>query len=87
METTRSRPTELVDLWLSNDEGLYHAVNELTASTEDEYELADAIKELLESTEEYETAVEHASFVSDLLGCAWSEVDWRRIARDWRESA
>lgn len=78
--------TWCVNLWLSNDEALYNLVTELVADFEDEapmHEIADAVKDFVEELEDVTQVRERASFVSDLLGAALSEVDWYEIAEVW----
>jgi hypothetical protein len=82
--------TWCVSLWLSNDEGLYNATRELVGSLREEHEgapneevswdLGLALRGLCETFPEVEAVQSQASFVADLFGSAWSEVDWREIA-------
>lgn len=95
----KNYPTWAVNLWLSNDEGLYNATREMVA------EVASAT----ESTSEYWTLEEShrfntadvlktwvvdelapdlgATFAADLLGYALELVDWHEIANAWLEEA
>lgn len=85
--------TWAVNLWLTNDEGLYHAVQDLAEqaktdageskdeiwATEAEVLLADALEEFIgEMTPDL-----GASLWSDLLTAAIGEIDWREIAGAW----
>jgi hypothetical protein len=92
----KNYPTWNVNLWLSNDEGLYNATRELVRENAanpahlseywDEsqtklYNVADALKDFVE--ELCGDALEQASFVSDLLGYALGDVDWHEVAAAW----
>jgi hypothetical protein len=82
--------TWCVNLWLSNDEGLDEMTRELVASFDEETlvdEIADALKDFVEDLPECAEVREKASFVSDLLGAALSEVNWYEIATAWIEDA
>jgi hypothetical protein len=87
----KNYPTWNVNLWLSNDEGLYNATREL---------VRDAIDNGEESTARVDTAdhIRHfvrdelapdlgASFAADLLGYSLDCVDWFEIADAWLEDA
>ena len=83
--------TWCVSLWLSNDEGLYHASRELAAEYVEDlpasggaWELGETLKSFVDDLAE-ETCPgsrSGASFVADLLGAALSEVDWLEIAEN-----
>ncbi len=78
--------TWCVNLWLNNDQGTYNAVNELVEEFDEDtnvIKIADAIKSFVEDLPECSSVREQASFVSDLLGAALSEVDWYEIATTW----
>lgn len=85
--------TWCVNLWLSNDQGLYNATQEIVReaiagdSVPDwqQASAAQAIQEFVESFPEVEAVTEQASFVSDLLRASLSEVDWYEIAGTWME--
>lgn len=76
--------TWCVSMWLSNDQVTYADTRDMaSASVADEgsiYELADALKAYVEELPETVAVTETASFVSDLLGAALSEVNWTEIA-------
>lgn len=93
----KNYPTWAVNLWLSNDEGLYNATREIIAEVTAE----------TESTSEYWTLEEShrfnaadmlkswvtddlapdlgATFAADLLGYALELVDWHEVADAWIE--
>lgn len=73
--------TWLVNLWMSNDEGSYLYWAEEAKGYDDAHALADALKDHHE--EWYLDAVGenlHSSLLSDLLGAAFSSVNWIEIA-------
>lgn len=89
----KNYPTWVVNLWLSNDEGLYHAAREIVERTTRLYDgpyfiekgvpraqVADALK-----TWVVEDLVPDlgASFAADLLGFALDQVHWCEIAQAW----
>ncbi len=98
----KNYPTWAVNLWLSNDEVLYH---EATVRVVDALADADghsnvpsiwtqeqanrfAVADDLRSWVRDEVAPDlGASFASDLLGWALDHVDWEEIADSWIESA
>jgi hypothetical protein len=96
-------PTWCVNLWLSNDEGLYHATTELVAATVAEpphtseywnsaetarYNVADALEEFVTSDiDDGGLMPTLDGFPSDLLGYALGEVNWHELADAWIESA
>jgi hypothetical protein len=86
-------PTWAVNLWLSNDEGLYNATAERVAEAVEE---ADEDSEPNEDRRVYSTSEAlkqwvvnelapdlGASFAADLMGYALDQVDWREIAEAW----
>lgn len=87
--------TWCINLWLSNDEGIYNMVNEIVSGAVDgdaepdwqKVSVANAIEEFVKDLPEVTVVTEQASFVSDLLGAALSEVDWYEIAEAWMEDA
>jgi hypothetical protein len=99
----KNYPTWCVNLWLSNDEGLYNATAELVAATVAEpphtseywnsaqtarYNVADALKEFVTGDiDDGGLMPSLEGFPSDLLGYALELVDWYAIADAWIESA
>lgn len=81
-------PTWAVNLWLSNDEGLYRQTQQLVSdwatSGDDQptIELADDLKTWVRDGLAPDLG---ASFASDLLGYALDQVDWLEIAKAWAE--
>jgi hypothetical protein len=82
--------TWCVSLWLDNDQGNYYAVRELL-NDDDPHEPGDPAPDLAGRIEAFVDDLaemtcpgsrEGASFVSDLLGAALSEVDWDEIAEN-----
>jgi hypothetical protein len=77
-------PTWAVNLWLSNDEGLYMEAQHLVGPASEAGDeaatirLADHIERMVRDMAE----LDEASFRSDLLGFALDQVDWREIAAD-----
>ena len=70
-----------VNLWLSNDEGLYGYVREIIKG-KTEHEAADAIEDEVR----YEIMPDlGASMAGDLLGHALGRVNWDEIARAFLE--
>src|SRR4030095_4150752 len=93
-------PTWAVNLWLSNDEGLYNTTREMVAATvESEHEAETeetwtrqsprhAVGEVLKDWVCDELAPDlGATFAADLLGYALGQVDWDEIANAWLEEA
>ncbi len=93
----KNYPTWAVNLWLGNDESLYHATIDRTCGalmeshprseywTVEEsrrYVTADILKEWV--TDELSPDL-GASFAADLLGHALDQVDWNEIADAWIE--
>lgn len=79
--------TWCVSLWLDNDEGTYLEVRELAEAEDDVNDLAQTLKAYVDDLAETTCpgSREGASFVSDLLGAALSEVDWQEIASNLLE--
>lgn len=90
----KNYPTWAVNLWLSNDEGLYHATLELVADTAEgveatpystveeytRYLVADSLKCWVCDDLAPDLG---ATFSADLLGYALDCVDWNEIATHW----
>lgn len=89
----KNYPTWCVNLWLSNDEGLYNATRELVedANTSRPEGASDAthrrvIADVLTQWVRDDLAPDlGASFAADLLGYALGQVDWHEIADVWLE--
>lgn len=79
--------TWCVNMWLSNDQGTYHDVlgqaGELIGDESDSYGFVEWLKDYVRELPEAADVLEWASFVSDLLGAALSEVNWYEIAEHW----
>jgi hypothetical protein len=81
-------PTWVVNLWLSNDEGLYNETRalvraarvELDPVTDAVWPVADAIRDFVRDDVAPDLG---ASFAADLLGYALDQVDWFEIADAW----
>lgn len=88
----KNYPTWAVNLWLSNDEGLYKQTRELVAATRsfqhfeaaglEVYRTADYLKQWV--TDDLAPDL-GATFAADLLGYALDCVDWHEIAKAWLE--
>lgn len=93
--------TWAVALWIDNDEAMYYTARDMAAGmgermSDDDlskddarYELADQLKDWIDEVAEMTCpgCREGASFVSDLLGAALSEVDWYEIAENKLDDA
>ncbi len=83
-----NRETWAVNLWLSNDQGLYNWVNDLKANTNSPLEFADALKSYVEDDlKEYANESERGSEIRtmfDDIGSLW-RVEWKEIATSWSE--
>lgn len=74
-------PTWCVNLWLSNDEGLWHRTQELIqVEGPDRGLVAGALKRFVRDDLAPDLG---ATFAADLLGYAIDEVDWYEIADAW----
>lgn len=69
--------TRCVNLWLTNDEGLYKDVRELVRGSKDTNGAAEAIKEYVDG---FNPLASQATQFTDLVNAALSEVDWGEIA-------
>jgi hypothetical protein len=82
----KNYPTWAVNLWLSNDEGLYAGTLARVEASKGEgrHEVADTLKAwvTLDLTPDL-----GATFAADLLGYALDCVDWYEIAEAWLEDA
>ena len=83
----KNYPTWNVNLWLNNDEGLYHQTLAMVSETRNHAKLvrvetADMLKSFV--CEELAPDL-GASFAADLLGYALDQVDWFEIADAWLE--
>jgi hypothetical protein len=72
-------PTWAVNLWLSNDEGTYHATNDAVRDAGSVYDASNAIESLVDDLmPELE-----AGIGADIMGWAFQMVEWREIAESW----
>ena len=80
-------PTWAVNMWLSNDEGLYRATQELvTATIAGSFNAAPPVRAVagaLNGMIEELLPDLGASFASDLLGYAVGEVNWNELSEHW----
>jgi hypothetical protein len=88
----KNYPTWAVNLWLSNDEGLYYATREIAAQAlkeTSEDNPGDATGILAANLKDWVTddltPDLGATFAADLLGYALACVDWYEIAEAWLE--
>ena len=84
--------TWCVQLWLSNDEGLYEYTRELVADVDPDDRRSDLAERIEAHVQELAEMTcpgcrNNASFVSDLLGASLGAVDWDEIAAAWIEDA
>lgn len=83
----RNYPTWCVNLWLSNDEGLYNEALEIAAASKyDEHPRAATADSLKRWVRDDLAPDLGASFAADLLGFALDQVDWFEIADAWLEA-
>jgi hypothetical protein len=75
-----------VALWLDNDQYLQEQALELAREGGDAYDLGKHYKVYVESIiEDTAPAVFEASFVADIFGYAFEQVDWQEIAEHYLE--
>jgi hypothetical protein len=73
-------PTWATKLWLDNDEGLYRDMVELSRSTPDVYDLANAVHDYVE-----ELLPDLSGLAADLLRSAFEDISFREIAEALHE--
>jgi len=92
----KNYPTWNINLWLSNDEGIYEATMEIvqaavwergTWNGSPRIAVADALKDWVREELAPDTSKDGWLVFSDLLGYALDQVDWLEIADAWIESA
>ncbi len=85
----KSYETWCVNLWLSNEEGLYNDVRERAEELAEEHhgDLEEASRPLSDWIKEYvgNMAPDVSGLWSDLLTAALDSVDWHEIADSWLE--
>lgn len=74
--------TWLVNLWLTNDEGIYNAILDEVSATSEIHDAAEVIKNFVEDSNPFNGT---ATLFTDLLNAALSEVNWHEIAETFRE--
>jgi hypothetical protein len=75
--------TWLVNLWITNDEGIYQSTLDMVADNSADHDAADAIKNFVEELNPLNNT--EASLYTDLVNAAISEVNWHEIAQTLRE--
>jgi hypothetical protein len=84
----KNYPTWAVNLWLSNDEGLYNTAREMSreayAPNRSKADVIDVLRDWVRNDLAPDLG---ASFAADLLGYALDCVDWVEIADAWIEDA
>ena len=80
--------TWLVNLWLDND-GSSETLREMAESTYDtkadfnEYSFSKIVREYVEET--YADSIPESGMISDLVGAAFSSVNWQEIASHYAD--
>ena len=79
-----NRETWACNLWLTNEEGIYNEMMELTKRYPDKYELAVAIKDYVEELADIRAESPGLLMMFDDIGSLW-RVDWVEIAEGFCE--
>lgn len=70
-----------VALWLNNDQGSQEMAHEIVRDNPEDWKAGDALKDALQEL----MPDLGATMWADLLGAAFSEVNWREIAENFRD--
>jgi len=77
--------TWAVNLWLSNDQGMYNFIQELTEAAvthgEEPYELGDTLQQFI--AEDLNPLTDEANLYSQLLANALDSVKWQYLAKNY----
>lgn len=78
-----NRETWLVNLWLTNDQGLYQGAREQAAAADSELGAGEAVREMLKELRDQD--VPQSGLWVDLINQAFGRVDWRKVGESLRE--